>query len=248
MRLEIDRLLRLDWGKAGIGADDHVRSIIAMKLVPVERQELCALIQQTHDVDLAMVVAAVMGADPQPEYFAALKAALDRNDMRIVKRAAMGLIDGRYPGYLEILFSSETAKGALGDDFAFLLGGRGAQFTPHMRLQFLDMFCKRFGPQTPRLDAMTAPWFRLLAELGETNEEVGRILVRIWSELRPSDSHNKYLLLLAMSAKPLATYEPILKKAAKSKTQDLRELGQRGLNQLRGVVCPPIDVYWSDIH
>jgi hypothetical protein len=62
---------------------------------------------------------------------------------------------------------------------------------------------------------------------------VAGILVRICGEVRPSDSHNKYLLLLAMSACPHRCFEPILKKAAKSKIQDLSELGQQGLDKLR---------------
>jgi len=51
-------------------------------------------------------------------------------------------------------------------------------------------------------------------------------------ELRPSDSHNKYLLLLAMAASPHANHEQILRTAAKSKVEDLRELGEQGLKGL----------------
>ena len=94
------------------------------------------------------------------------------------------------------------------------------------------MFCKRFGKKTPRLDAMTAPWFRMLAELRESNDEVAAILGRIWNELRPSDTHNRYLLLLAMSACPHPSHEQALRKAAGSKVEDLRELGAEGLKGL----------------
>ena len=106
MRPEIERLLQLDWSEEHIGFNDHVRSIVEKQLTAGERQELCGLLRQSEDYDLIMIVAGVMGADPQPEYHAALKHAIERDDPRIVKRAAIGLIDGRYPGYLDVLFSS----------------------------------------------------------------------------------------------------------------------------------------------
>lgn len=234
MRLEIEHLLRLDWSEAGIGFDDHVRSIVGKRLSATERKELCDLLRCTEDAELAAVVAAVMGSDPQPEYLLALKDAINRDNARIIKHAAMRLIDGEYPGYVEIVFSSPKAKDALGDDLPFEFSGRGGEFSPQIRQEFLALFCRRFGDKTPRLDAMTAPWFRMLAELRETNDSVARILVRIWNELRPSDAHNKYLILLAMSSRPHPVYEPVFSKAASSKVNDLRDLGTKGLDAMKG--------------
>jgi hypothetical protein len=237
MRPEIERLLKLDWSAEGLAADDHVRSIVAKRLSPSERQELCQVMRESDDHNLVQTVSGVMEADHHPEYHEALKDALKSSDLRIAKEAVSALAGARnlgsaYPGYLELLFSNEQAQQALGDDFAFVLSGRGSELTGAMRAAFLQMFCERFGHETPRLDAMTAPWFRMLAELGETNDKVARILVRIWHQLRPSDSHNKYLVLLAMSVCPHPSYKPILRTAAKSKIEDLRELGECGLGGL----------------
>jgi len=232
MRPIVERLLKLDWSKEGLFYNEHVQSIVDMQLTQSERHELCDILRNSVDCDLIGTVTGVMKADACPEYDAALKDALDRDDTQIVKYAAMALIAKRSAGYLQLLFKSSKAQEALGDDIAFELSGRGSEFTDEMRSKFLQMFCERFDKDTPRLDAMTAPWFRMLAELGETNDEIARILVRIWHELKPSDSHNRYLVLLAMSARPHLSYEPILRAAAKSKVGDLRELGQDGLHKL----------------
>ncbi len=244
MRPELEQLADFEEAVQGKGWDDYIRSFIALNPTAAERQRWCEVLQAEEDPLRACMLTGMMEMDPRPEYHEALKKALGKENLEIVADAARSLLAGGYPDALEIVFSNERVQQALGDDLPFQLGGCGnealglggpwRQMTGPMREKLLALFCERFGKETPRLNAMTAPWFRLLAQLRVSNARVVEILVRIWGELHPRDTQNQYLLLKTMAACPHPSFEPIFKKAVKSRIEDLRDEAELGMKALRG--------------
>jgi hypothetical protein len=239
MRPELERLIRTDWSAAGGGYDDHCRSIVAQRLTPSERNELCALLRKTDNEDVAANIVGVMALEHFPEYHQALLEAVRRPEPVVANRAANAFVGlffdkGGYPDYLQEMFSNEALQRALGDEFGWLLVGKGSRLTAEMKAQFLGMFCRRFGKKTPSKWDEVSWWYRAFAEVDHTDDEVARILLRIWGELPSSDHQARYLLLRAMAAAPHPSYEPILRKGARSRIADLREEAEAGLAKLKG--------------
>lgn len=234
MRPELDRLLHLEWWSQTPGADVHIQSILDLKPTATEREELCALLESASHVDLAAVWAAIMGKDPRPEYHRCLKRTLQNENPEITYHAIWALLDGQYPDALEILFTTEAVRRAAGDRLGQLLTGRGRDMSEEMKRKYLDLFCERFADNTRAWDLWTSCWFRVLEELGMCNERVAATLVRLWDESHPGDSDTKYTLLRAMASCPHPSFEPIFKKAMKSRIEDLRDEAELGMKALRG--------------
>lgn len=234
MRPEVERLVHLQWdAEEYLEVHDHAKSILALNLTPAEREELCALLESATDVTLVTAWTRIMELDPRPEYEPSLKKALENDNLEIVHCAAHALMFEEYPDGLKSVFSNERVLRALGDNLAYELGGCGNRMTKEMDEKFLELFCRRFGETTPELNMWTRPWFHMLAHLDICNDQVAAILVRIWGELHPMDSHNKFVLLGAMAACAHPSFEPIFKKAKKSRIEDLKDLGNEGLAALK---------------
>jgi hypothetical protein len=234
MRPKVTELLHLDWVKEAVGYTTHVKSIIALGLTAEERNEICEFLETTENVQVARVIAGIMEHEPRSEYLESLCRAISRPETEIASRAMATLIRARYPKALDILFSNENAQRAIGDNIGWELMGRGDELTDEMKAKFLELFCRRFGEETPHLDAFTNPWFRMLAEIGGTNDRAAEILLRILGELGRRNAQARYLVLGAMAGAPHPSYEPVLKKARRSSSEDIKELGVKGLAKLEG--------------
>ena len=230
MRPELERLIHFDWTTDETrGGDEHIASILKLNLTAAERKELCALMESTTSLPLVGAWAGVMRRDPRPEYRDALKKALKSENPRIVHQARASLLLGEYPDGLEIVFSNERALRAVPDHLPSELSGSGNRMTEEMKAKYLDLFCEKFGESTPDLDLKTEFWLRTLGRLGACDDRVVVILRRVWSELHPSDSDGRYLVLGAMAGCADPAFESIFKQAVRSRIEDIRDIAEDAL-------------------
>ncbi len=212
------------------GLKDYVMSIVAMEPTPTEREEMAELLGQLEVDELVEVLTNVMWRQPDPVYREALVKALGVQAKSFY--AAYALINGDYDGALEMVTHRPELWDFAGDGMAELVFPYYEGLSPAMQERILGFFVKRFGEKTPRLDSNRSSWFRLLAVVEVTNDEVAKILVRIWGEVTESDTQNRYLLLMAMGGNPHPLYEKVFRKMRKSRISDLAVLAEGGLAEL----------------
>lgn len=239
MRKELRELVMQDWSKIEEDADGdaygygpHVDLVVAMQPTPAERKELANLFLEIEEDNLLYTLSGVMYEQPDPIYSAALIQALDSSN-RVKKLVAMGaLLRGGYEGAWELLFSRPDVQVAMRDEFPREIWGSAGDLPEAWQRRYLDLFCERFHDDPP-LDIFTHQWLRTLAAIPVTDDATVETLLRTWGRLGRGDMHDKYLVLLAMAASPVPAYEPMLKKAAKSKLPEIEDAGKKGLAGLR---------------
>jgi hypothetical protein len=239
MRPELLEMVLKDW----LNVPDpfyqrHLDEIRSLEPTPQEKAELAAMLDERQVQHVVGTLTGIMSQDPDPIYVPFLMRGLESGDAYKAMVCADALLDGHYPDALAGIFRSAGALEAIGDGLPDRIIAVCSELTEPMQRQVLDIFCLKFQI-TPPLDWNAAPWFRLLASLRVTSSTVASTLMRIWDEIRASDTHNRYLLLRAMAANPHPLYKPVFSKMIRSTVSDLAGLARlrrgRGGHGLRSV-------------
>jgi predicted exporter len=143
------------------------------------------------------------------------------------------LLRGGYEGALDVLFNRPDVQQAMGDELPWELWGVAEELPERWQRQILERFNERFR-EDPPFNMQTHQWLRTLASIPVTDEVTAETMLRTWNRLGRGDHQQRYLLLQAMSAAPVAAYEPILAKYAKSRRFDIRDFARAGLAKLKG--------------
>lgn len=235
MRKEVEERFQYEWWNDEKGSyHDQLESIVQLKLTDKERVEIGELLEKADDSneEYVGVISGVMFLEPHPIYQKYLLNALNPKYPKKRVCAIEALLKGGYEGALELLFSEPGLLEDMGERFPSYFNWLAKYFTEDMQKKVLDLFAKRFEV-TPDLNLFTSSWFGLLEMLTVTNDTVAAILVRVMGELSPRDVDRKYLVLTAMAANPHPSYEPFLKKMAKSKCEDIRDAAREGLKKFQ---------------
>jgi hypothetical protein len=239
MRTELETLLLLDWLEARkdmdecYGYGDHVEAVLAMRPTSAERPEIGQLLVDSQGESQVLTLTGIMYEEPDAAYLPFLVACLDCAEGRKKRYAMRALLRGGYEGALDVLFNRPDVQQAMGDELPWELWGVAEELPERWQRQILERFNERFRDDPP-FNMQTHQWFRTLASIPVTDEVTAETMLRTWNRLGRGDHQQRYLLLHAMAAAPVAAYEPILAKYAKSRRFDIRDFARAGLDKLRG--------------
>jgi hypothetical protein len=233
-------MLLLDWGDEKnwpegelYGYMPHVEAVVAMGLSPSDRAEIGELLLECQDRTVLATLTGMMYEEPDAAYLPFLVACLDCADERKKRHAMRALLRGGYEGALDVLFNRPDVQQAMGDALPWELWGVAEELPEPWQRQILERFNERFR-EDPPFNMQTHQWLRTLASIPVTDEVTAETMLRTWNRLGRGDHQQRYLLLQAMSAAPVAAYEPILAKYAKSRRFDIRDFARAGLAKLKG--------------
>jgi len=235
MREKLKKQLLLNWLEdrlleGGYGYSDHVESVLAMKPTAAERREIAELLATCHEKALVYTITGVMEQQPDRGYYDSLIQALD-SPVRHKRFLAMrALLCGGYDGALEVLFEKPDVQTAMGDELPWELWDVSELPEPWQG-RLLELFCDRYADDPP-MTMQARQWLRMVATIPVTDERTADTLVRTWNRLSRGDHSNRFLVLLAMAAAPVPAYEPMLKKAARSRIPDIKLPAKDALSAL----------------
>ncbi|MCE5325105.1 MAG: hypothetical protein LLG01_01695 [Planctomycetaceae bacterium] len=222
---------------------DHIEELAALKLTPSERQELGQWLLVGPEKELVQAWTGLMGRSPDRTYLPVLVKCFDTDNAVMAECVVRALIQGDYPGALEIIFACDRGLKAAGDELPWELSNRMHELTPAMQRKFAQLFCQRFvnfpeyfetadgNRHPPCLLCQDDAWLHALAAIEYTDENVEKTLLWVWDNL-VHRTQDEYIVLTAMAAHPRPSYKKIFNAYSRNRTIDLRELAQAGLEGL----------------
>jgi hypothetical protein len=217
-----------------IGWEPYLERFTAFDASDDECCEIGQMLLSAEDNDTISIIAGVMMLSQRAVFRPYLIKAIESVNQHRKARSAEALIRWRDSEAISIICQRPDILEAVGDrlpERVEPLALEGRLSTEHedalLRLAAARLKC------VERLDWNSTPWVDLLPKLKMTRPDIATELMRIWENHGAQDHTNRYTILLAMAAHPSPEYEPVFRKATKSKVVDLHDLGAKGLAALR---------------
>jgi hypothetical protein len=235
MRRDLQDFLNTDSGRIGaIGWESYLGRFMDLCPTDEDRHDLGELLLSSEDEDTVARAAGAMMMCRHTIFRPYLFQALERTNVHAKRCCMEALIRWRDAEAISLLCKRPDIQEAVGDRLPERVEPLAAagHLTPEQEEALLRLAAARLR-RTEVLDSHTEPWVDLLVKLKSTSREVAFEILRVWGNERPQEYMYKYTILLAMVSKPWPDYEPAFRKAAKSKVEDLREMGELGLAALK---------------
>jgi hypothetical protein len=199
-----------------------------------ERHEIGQLLLTSDDHDTVAIAAGVMMMTKHSVFRPYLFRCLDGADSYRKSRCMEALIRWADAEAIDLLCRRPDIQEACGDRLPERIEPLAAKgfLSQEQDAALLRLATERLR-RTKELDYGSDSWVDLLVRLRATSHEVAQELVRIWGNEPRQAYMYKFTLLLAMVAHPLPEYEPVFRKATKSKVEDIHDLATRGLTALQ---------------